>query len=235
MLIFKEVSDLVIDTTKNLKLYKKQLITGDLKDLEEKKLELLQDIVAYISSLTWLKRQDSKKKIKFFLSHKFSYEDTAREFKTSVKSIQTSVSLANKTLKSVLGDNLLTLIKKGDLDKAYIQFGTVTGKIKLSNYILEGVLARILPPNNNESIILSDCKKELEFLRMFSTINLKEELKQLDSDKLAFLLHVLQCEDNNVYADKSLILNYLSKPNSSIDDLLYDLDKINLYSNINNK
>ena len=75
------------------------------------KRELLEEIVKYVNSMTWLSRKATKEKISFYIKSGYDYDALCKEFDITYEAAKNAVKWASKQLKSKTLFNLTSIIQ----------------------------------------------------------------------------------------------------------------------------
>jgi hypothetical protein len=216
MLVFKVIEEEVQEAKDRLAVLGEEVDTAQ----DEKRLDLLLRIVAYINSFVWLSHGSSRTKLKYFLQNRYDYRQTAEKFGVSVKSLHVSVSYAANRLKKRIG-GALEQLQSGDLSAADREFALGTGALN-SNLFISAIHDRFAPVKN-AGVDLSTCEKELGFLSRFTQHHFGRVLDSLDRQKLEHLLFILSQNDRSYMSERSILYRCLEgemEPSEAIDQLI---------------
>ena len=189
------------------------------------KRELLEEIVEYVNSLSWLSRAKTKDKVRFFIKSGYDYEALCKEFGITYESAKNAMKWASKQLKAKIGRNTIQLIKFGYIEEARIAFYVGIGKISRDNLFVSE-LNGILPESKYSAIYnLQDCIAELALLRKMSLAYLDKYAEGVDSSKLAYLLSLIEGDSRKATWLRPYIINMI-QGYTKLEDLLAMEEKI---------
>ncbi|WP_096202929.1 hypothetical protein [Bacillus sp. FJAT-45350] len=221
MLIFRKVARAVKEVQGNLN--DQNLYNEDERQLEQKKLDALMLIVDFINKQEYLSHQKSKERLKYFLKNKLDYEKARLHFNTSKNSIEASVSYIGKKLEKLIGLDTIDMILEGRIDEALTQFHIGTGKVKTSDWFIEGVHNYLPEPKKDILLSFEDCQEEITLLGMFSHFYLEDLFKLYNADKLSHLLYVLNSTDAKIADEREILCRLIngdfSRKNADADVL----------------
>jgi len=209
MIVFRELEQAINKTKNNMKssnLSDQQLETENLK------LSALYEIIGYCRSMEWVKQEQLKDKVRYFLKHRFNYEKTATHFGTTKNAMEVSMSDASKKFRNTIGDDTITQILEGNIQESIKQFRMNTTSNHISaELLLPGVLN--LLPDVEKDIIphgLEDCQKEINILMLYSTFHAGDVLKGRDQKKLAHILYILNSSSKKLERERELLIKLLN-------------------------
>lgn len=159
-----------------------------------RKLKDSQGVLAEIADYAFHfpKATKLQNKLKIFWNCNFDYAFLSENVGESYESVRVTISRVSRQLYDKLGSNWYYFIMGDKPLDAYIDF--VIHSEKCGGINVFPVEYKDLFPvlDNNSGIYnLDDCKDELNFLQSITTISIKRQLENLDSDKLAFILSIL--------------------------------------------
>lgn len=194
-----------------------------------KKRNLIKSIRNFRDDLSYIKRQDSKDRIKYYMRNNFDIIHTSRAFgKETTNSIRTSVWNASKKFTHCIGKNTLSLIKENKIEQAEKEFLINTGKINVDTVILKG-FTELIPENVvDRTIFIKDCEKEIKVLKNISINVIKNVLTRIDMDKMALLMYILKEQDSFYQEHRNLIYSFLEGEIDNIELLMLELQEIEL-------
>ncbi len=141
----------------------------------------------YIAHGDWA-RKPTRDKYVYWIKHHYDYALTAAHFKTSDKCIRVLVSRADAVLSKIMS-RPLQLIKDGMVNDGWIEFCFAINRLDLHELFGRPILmATPNPCDLEKSYALEDCKDEVRFLRMHNSYQVRKEIENLDSQKIAYLL-----------------------------------------------
>lgn len=171
------------------------------------KRELLEEIVKYVNSMTWLSRKATKEKISFYIKSGYDYGALCEEFNITYEAAKNAVKWASKQLKAKIGRNTVQLIKFGYIEEARVAFYVGIGKISRDNLFISE-LNDILPESKYSAIYnLQDCIAELALLRKMSLAYLKKYSDKIDNKKMAYLLSLIEGESRKATWLRPYVIN----------------------------
>lgn len=189
------------------------------------KRELLEEIVEYVNSLSWLSRTKTKDKVRFFIKSGYDYEALCKEFGITYESAKNAIKWASKQLKAKIGRNTVQLIRFGYIEEARVAFYVGIGKISRDNLFVSD-LNGILPESKYSAIYtLQDCIAELALLRKMSLAYLDKYAEGVDSSKLAYLLSLIEGDSRKATWLRPYIINMI-QGYTKLEDLLAMEEKI---------
>lgn len=178
------------------------------------RVEILSNVLGVLKSYSWVKRNEVKKKIQFFMENNFDYSYLAKEFGISDKSAYVLISRAGKQFKEYIGVNDVDELLNSNLDieNIKIKYGGVVN-IFISD-IREQLVVR-----ENDDIDLLECMLELKTLKNLTKTSIQNRVKNLDADKVSHILYVLETNKVKYTLDKEMIDSYLRNDIKSIGEL----------------
>lgn len=220
--LFSEINK----AAKKLSTERKVVQTNAEIKMVNKKLKALRAVSAYIKGGTWATKDTFKERVNYVLTH--DRAKAAKHFGVSRDSINTSMSLANSMLVKILGEDIIKQIMSGNPEVAMLRVMQAKGEYDTSNLVFKDVLALMPEPTISNDIKLSECIKELKFVKGCSIKSLKNSISKIDETRLAHVLGVLNnstdsklrmlvysfIEDEDAEAYNNLI-SYLSEIESS--------------------
>jgi hypothetical protein len=207
MLIFRELSSNVKEVQAKLK--DRNLFNEEERYLEKQKLETLMFFVEYVGNVdNYLSHKKSKERLSYLLKSGFKYQQTADYFKTSKNSIEALASYANKLLREKVGSDTIKLVREGRIEEARTHFSIAIGQVKPKEQFIEGI-SKLFPESKNAYISIEDCKVEMKFLLMFTHQNIEKLCKQINQEKIAHLLYILNSSDAKLTGERDLLYRLL--------------------------
>ena len=183
------------------------------------KRELLEEIVEYVNSLSWLSRTKTKDKVRFFIKSGYDYEALCKEFGITYESAKNAIKWASKQLKAKIGRNTVQLIRFGYIEEARVAFYVGIAKISRDNLFVSD-LNGILPESKYSAIYtLQDCIAELALLRKMSLAYLSKYAEKVDRSKLAYLLSLIEGDSRKATWLRPYIINMI-QGYTKLEDLL---------------
>lgn len=154
-------------------------------------LSMLEEIDDYLHSFAWLRKQQTKDKIRVYLDGCFDYNLLCEQFGISYENAKNSVHWAATQFESKIGWHTLKLIEQGYTEEARAAFYIGTGQLKVEQLIAEECAGR-LPEPQYDIFRLADCEQELKALRLVSRATLSEYMSSIDEKKMAYLMYLLK-------------------------------------------
>lgn len=218
MLIFRELEDLVLEVKGRIAL----LGLEDDVTLDERRLELLVQLVSYVNGMTWVAHAKLAAKVRVFLRSRYRYEEVAQAFNTTLKEAHKSISYAGQRLRRQVGSTLL-LIREGRLDEAQRELALVTGAVDASSIFAGSIMGRFAP-NKSAGVVLGDCRKELGFLSAFSRRNFDRIVSGLSEEKISQLLYIILSADPTYVQERVILLDCMVDGRMTVDDCIRALN-----------
>ena len=189
------------------------------------KRELLEEIVKYVNSMTWLSRKATKEKISFYIKSGYDYDSLCKEFDITYEAAKNAVKWASKQLKAKIGRNTVQLIRFGYIEEARVAFYVGIGRISRENLFVSD-LNGVLPESKYSAIYnLQDCVAELVLLRRMSLAYFKKYADKVDSKKMAYLLSLIEGDSRKAMWLRPYIINAI-QGYTTLEDLLGMEEKI---------
>mgnify|MGYP001266215799 FL=1 len=210
-IIFKQLHEAVYAARKRLQ--SNPLVDGEAKRLEESRYAALMEIAEYTRNQDFLTHQSVKNKIRFFFNNNYNYKLTAKHFNCPLNNIESTVSYAGKCLEKRIGRDTIRLIEQAQtqdaLDAAMLQFRLGINPTGTQSLFV-GDLSKWLPePSDMGFRDLSEFRMEMRLLRFFSIGYFKECFAQVDQERLAHLLYILQPKDNAHVMERQVLYRLL--------------------------
>lgn len=157
----------------------------------QESLILLEEIDEYLHSFVWLRKQQTKEKMRVYLDGCFDYNILCEQFGISYENAKNSVHWAAVQFESKIGWHTLKLIEQGYIEEARAAFYIGTGQLKIEQLVTEQCAGQ-LPAPRYDIFSLADCEQELKTLRLVSKATLSEYMNSVDNKKLAYLMYLLK-------------------------------------------
>ncbi|MBR2724291.1 MAG: hypothetical protein IKB72_02495 [Ruminococcus sp.] len=154
-------------------------------------LSLLEEIDEYLHSFAWLRKQQTKEKIRVYLDGCFDYNLLCEQFGISYENAKNSVHWCATQFESKIGWHTLKLIEQGYIEEARAAFYIGTGHLKIEQLVTEQCAGE-LPEPQYDIFRLADCEQELKVLRLVSRATLSEYMSSIDEKKMAYLMYLLK-------------------------------------------
>lgn len=227
MLVFKKLEKAISAVKNNILLYSYDDVQ---KELELNKLAALKEILYYIKSFSWLTHSRSRQKIKAFLKNNYNYRKTCEELNISLRSLEQSVSYANKMLWDKVGKNTIDLILNSDIEAAMLQFKIGTSTLGISNLFIKGIIELLPDPERDNILSIEQCTEELKLVRQLTKQYIQKVLDSKNREKLAFILYLLVSNDSKYTHERDLVYKYISGTISDAEMLLQSNKSINIFA-----
>ncbi len=194
--------------------------------LAEYKLRACNIIKEYIEKGEWCR--DEKAFQRVMMAVKYGYEYAAAQTGTTVNSTKVAVTQMSKKLYRIIGDNTLQLIKDGKVDMALLQFQAGLGYFKYGNIACSNIKSKLPAPEFHAEYDLLDCVEELNFLKTYSSFEFERQLANLNKDKLAHCLSLLENSSSVATTERWFFVKAILE-GWSMDELLNKIMASGLY------
>lgn len=154
-------------------------------------LALYNELIDYMHTYEWLKKDSSKEKMKVYIESGFDYEVLMGKFNLSYDNAKTTVKWATKQFRQKIGENTVSLLQQGFPYEARASYETHTGKLKMENLIMSD-LVDALPDEEYFPYSLEECKYELRVLYQYSKKKMESVIGKADLKKLAYIRHLIE-------------------------------------------
>lgn len=190
----------------------------------KKRQESLRDVLGVLKSYSWVKREEVKKKLRYFIENRYDYDALAKEFNISKQSAYVMISRLSKQFQEVIGINNV-----GEL--LDVNFDIENIKVKddgVVNIFISDIRERLVV-REYENIYLLECMQELIVLKKLTKVSINNILKKLDAEKISHILYVLQTDRVEYALEKEMVGEYISGDIKSKEELerrfreLYDV------------
>lgn len=185
--IFKQIAKLYKIIT-----YEQEKVNEDSdrgKELQTTK-ELLEEVMEYVDSFEWLKKDKSKEKVQFFLESGEDYDLLCKQYSISKDTAYNTIRWASKQLRDKIGENTVSLIRDGYIEEARAAFYQGTGRLGIEKFVISDLIEH-LPEPKYTTYYLEECKTELTILKNLSLSTLKSYTKAMDEKKMAYILFLI--------------------------------------------
>lgn len=188
------------------------------------RVEILSKVLGVLKSYSWIKREEPRKKLKYFIENGYDYDDLSKEFNISKQSAYVMISRLSKQFQEVIGVNNVDDLLDANFDIENIKLkddGVV-------NIFISDIRAQ-LSVKEYEDIDLLGCMKELTVLKKLTKVSINNILKKLDMEKISHILYVLQTDRAEYALEKEMVGAYISGDIKSKEELeirLKDLYKL---------
>ena len=181
-------------------------------------IDLLEEIIEYVDSFDWLKKDKSKEKVQFFLESGEDYDLLCKQYGISKDTAYNTIRWASKQLRDKIGENTVSLIKDGYIEEARAAFYQGTGRLGIEKFVVSELLEH-LPEPKYTTYYLEECKTELTILRNFSLSIFKNYLKAMDAKKMAYILFLIEGKSKKSDLYRPYLIQLL-EGKIKVDDLI---------------
>ena len=188
----------------------------------KKRQEVLGSVLGVLNSYSWVKREEVKKKLKYFIENGYDYDALAEEFNISKKSAYVLISRASRQFQEVLGVNNVGELIDGNFS---IENINIKGDSILNIFISN--VREQFEVRESKDVDLKECMLELTILKNLTKKVINNRLKKLDADKIAHILYILQSDDIKYALEKELIGAYIGGVIKSKEELEVRLKELN--------
>lgn len=216
MLFFKRLENAM----RSIYAERKQETDEDNIALLDEKLELMKEISEYIKKGTWLGKKSAVERLQYCLKH--TVPESAAHFGCTTECINSSMVNYSRKIEKIIGNNIIEMINKGQIEEARLQFYLGADEISFKRLFLDDVLD-FMPSAKYSDIDIMTCGGELKFLRACSTSYIKALLTKVDGDKLAYLRYIIETDDSDTTQERLAIFNYLNDSEINITELKKEL------------
>ena len=202
--IFKLTECAIGDLTKR----KQTVRTKEEKNLVNDQLQILNSFVKAIRSGGWSANEQFINRVLYTL--RYGISASAKHFNTSENSTYVCMSKASKAIEAIVGADFVSVVLAGNLGEGWVRLdnfnNTETYPIK------QLLISEVVEPyekveNSGSAFTLSECTKELKFLKLCTKSRFAELCNKVDTDRMAYLLN-LSVGSN--YAEKRLLSLFLN-------------------------
>lgn len=182
--------------------------------VSKKRQEQFSLVLEVLKSMSWVRREETKKKLTFFMENNYDYSKLAIEFSISKESAYVFVSRASKELENIIGVNCVEEILQ---DKYNIESLVInTNNIK---QILIDEVKDCIKVNEDMGTDILECIKEVQSLRYLTKTSILRLFDTLDIDKLGHILYILESDDIGYAYEKEVIKGYIKGDIKKKDEL----------------
>jgi hypothetical protein len=181
------------------------------------KLQAFREIEDYILSMTWLNNVTVKTmdRVRYFITHNCSYKDTCTKFGDELSAIQVSMYRSGAILEKKIGVDTINYLyaakTKEEVDLVMDTFNTNINYARTSKLVVKEV-AKLLPEAKiSADFEPQDCLQEMRFLKSYTVEHVKESVKSLNKEKIAFLLYILESDDSYYKNEKEIYSKFLQR------------------------
>lgn len=169
------------------------------KDENSEQLELIEEVKDYVKSA----RFTDYKKAKLLLgAWGLSDVEASRETGLKPDNIRVVRKKFSDALYERFGEDYISLLSAGDeesLSECRKRLRVVSSDKKASDYIPSDYIKEVRRLSSHRVFDLrSECRKEFTFLQEFSYANFRKRLMELDPNKVAYVLRVLNEEEGTL-------------------------------------
>ncbi|MFC5528398.1 hypothetical protein [Cohnella yongneupensis] len=193
--IFRELKDFYQDIKARLS---DDVYSGDV-DLNHEKLKNIREMTKFIESFSWVKKEDMKHRIIFYLKNGLNAEKTAAHFGVTKDAIEASIKYYSDTvLQPIIGAALKDLVQSEDIisvNTAMLKFRRSAQSKVPNNYFLPGIFELLPEQGFDYSLTLEDCRSEVLLLTVFTRSNAEYLFKNANRSKLSYIRNLL-CSNN---------------------------------------
>ncbi len=218
---FKNLINLYNSTLQEIQIFEQDATTSS--NLQKAKV-LLEEIISYMNSYSWLKHKSSKEKVRVWTESGFDYKVLCEECGVSYQTARQCICWANSKFKAKIGENTLALIKEGLMDEARAAFYLHSGMVGLENFV-NTEYQGYLPQAKFNIYSLKECENELKILRLISKARFQNYLDLMDEEKMAYVLWLLMGQSKKSDVFRPYILSLL-RDELSAEDLISMEDSI---------
>lgn len=198
----KKCKLLIRRLTKLVKLLEELLDASVMLDYDrgddiEKKKELLKELQDFIMGGSYTNVRNSQYLLR---NVKKPVQDQARDLNLSKPAIYKNKKLINNDLERKVGKNIVSNILAGEFDRVNTVLDYALSEQSISSIVIPSVIDRVQEKefDKNSTYDLNDCITEISFLKKYSNLDLELLLSDCDSDKLNYLLRLLDFKESDV-------------------------------------
>ncbi len=176
-----------------------------------RKKAALRELHNYVLSGNWT-RKASREKYNALVDSGFDYKLIAQRFNTTRESLDVFAARQNKRLSAVIGE-AFRLIEQDRIEEGLESFYSLSGVFSPQEFDYKPL--DLLPKySQKDSFLISDCSEELVILRSLMKSEVKKRLNGADSEKLSYLVFLLNSEDSAFAEQKRALVRELRKKDS---------------------
>lgn len=175
-----------------------------LKDI----IHLLVEVEEYLKHLDFL-TDDGRKRIEVYYHTMFNVKLACEELGLTRDSFDKFLSRTNNRLHEKLTDKFLHYIENEMYNDALLEFRLSTRKFKTTGILMMDFLNALPDEQPKQSYKLTDCRDELQLLRLYSHHAMETNIGRMNREKLIYLLYVLTSGASLVTYESELLANYL--------------------------
>ncbi len=178
-----------------------------------RKKAALRELHDYVLSGNWT-RKASREKYNALVESGFDYKLIAERFNTTRESLDVFAARQNKRLSAVIGE-AFRLIEQDRIEEGLESFYSLSGVFSPQEFDYKPL--ELLPKYpQRDSFLVSDCSEEVGILRSLMKSEMKKRLNGADSEKLSYLVFLLNSEDSAFAEQRAELIGLLRKKDSLI-------------------
>lgn len=170
----------------------------------KKRQESLRWVLELLKNMSWVKREEVKKKLVFFMENNYDYSKLSTEFNMSKSSAYVLISRASKEFEKVVGWNIVDEILQ---DRFAIE--NVAISTNNINQILIDEIKGLIKPRETKGINLLECMQEAVVLKNLTKPYILTKFSKLDLEKLEHILYIADSNDAKYSYERELVKGYL--------------------------
>ncbi len=194
------------------------------RELLRLQLEYLSEIDDYIRKYKWIHKKSMTERIEYLRECDFDKLKMQEKYGMSESALKSFMFRLSSALKETIGENTIRYIMSYDIRKieeGILQFRINIGICTLEDLLLGGIVD-YLPEKKLGPYALNECKRELQFIYMFSKKSVEETVKKINLEKLAFVCHILE-EDTYFNDDKQDLIAGLTFENKDFKEVVNNI------------
>lgn len=178
------------------------------EDLRKSALKLVED---FIDSGVWWESATAKE---FLNNYRLPVKVYAERTGRNLNSIRSTLSRSSSRIRDRIGFDNITKIVGGSREELVFVMAKLklaTSEVELDNVILPTITDTLKGVRPSKEYELTELTEEIKLLRRYVPVKIKRELELVSTDKLAYLVRLLQSKDGGELGDKCTLLNILSR------------------------
>lgn len=178
------------------------IVEGEVVNLGliKKQILLLEEILAYVDSYSWLQKKDTIERVEVLRRNNYDYKAMQEELGISYDVATSTVCYINSILRGKIGE-CLELVEKGEVEDARLIFYINTNQFRLNDLIVTPI-NKILPNPKESNLNIEDCVDEIRYLQRYTKAEVERQLQGLNTIKLAYLHQLLVGNDSSKTMEK---------------------------------
>lgn len=180
--------------------------------------DLLEEVMEYVDSFEWLKKDKSKEKVQFFLESGEDYDLFCKRFDITRETAYNTIRWASKQLREKIGENTVSLIRDGYIEEARAAFYQGTGRLGIEQFVVSDLIEH-LPEAKYTTYYLEECKTELAILKNLGLSTLMHYIQVMDERKMAYILFLIEGKSKKSDLYRPYIIQLL-EGKIKVDDLI---------------